>query len=51
MIGVSPAPPLEISWLNSLIPITRLESYTNCVTFYDEFRVTKGPKAALGITL
>lgn len=50
-MGVKPAPPFDIYWLNNLIPITKLDNSTNCVTFYDEFKVTKGPNAALGITL
>jgi hypothetical protein len=50
-IGVRPAPPFDIYWLNNRIPITRLESYTSWVTFSDELRVTNGPRAALGITL
>lgn len=48
---LSPAPPFAIYWLNSLIPMTKFASSTNWVTFYDEFSVTKGPRAALGITL
>lgn len=43
--------PLSISLLKSLIPITKLDSSTNCVTFSDGFNETKGLKAALGITL
>ena len=50
-IRVNPAPPLAISWLNNLIPMTKFESSTSCVTFSEEFKVTKGPKAARGITL
>ena len=45
------APPLPISWLKSLIPMTKLESYTSCMSFSEELRVTKGARAALGITL
>jgi hypothetical protein len=33
------------------MPITKLANYTSWVTFYEEFKVTKGPNAALGITL
>lgn len=31
--------------------MTKLESSTSWVTFSEGFKVTKGPKAALGITL
>ena len=46
-----PAPPLVTYLLKSLIPMTKLANYTSWVTFSEEFNVTKGPKAALGITL
>lgn len=46
-----PAPPLDISWLNKRIPMTKFANSTNWVTFYEEFNVTNGPNAALGITL
>lgn len=42
--------PFPISLLNNLIPITKLLSSTNWVTFSEGFRETKGPRAALGIT-
>lgn len=50
-VFLRPAPPLEIYWLKRRIPMTKLASYTSWVTFYEELRVTKGPSAALGMTL
>lgn len=46
-----PTPPLPISLLKSLIPITILESSHNYATFSGVVNDTKGLKPALGKTL
>jgi len=48
---VNEVPPLTISLLNNLIPITKFDNSHNYVTFSVGFRDTNGLKAALGITL